>query len=815
MFDFLRGDFRFALRTLCKNLAFSLVAIATLALGIGANTAIFSVVDAVILRPLTYREPQQLFVIHEIVPKFAAMAPLVPVNAMHFREWRKTARSFDDLALLGGITLNLTGSGEPERLPAARVSYSLFQMLGVRPQLGRSFLREEDHPGRDRVVIVSDELWKSRFASDPNVIGRKIALDGDVYQIIGVLPASFHFPKLSQLYAMAISRQRPQLWKPFAVRDDELDDMGDFNFACIARLRSGVSPAQALSELNVLQANIAKQVPEKVELRAALVPLQIQITGRSRAGLELLLAAVAAVLLIACVNIANLLLTRATIRRREMAIRSVIGASGWRLLSPILVESLTLSSIGGFLGLGIAYCAIRLIVAHAPMDLPRIDEVHLDTRVLFFTLAISTFAGLLFALFPAWSLAKADPQEAMKSGSKGSTMGRGGGRLRSLLVGVEVGLSAMCLIAGGLLLHSFLNLLNVDKGFNAQHTIAVDLNMPERRYSDLEKRAAFLRSVLERVESLPGIISAGVSNMLPLSGEGGNNILGLEGTKLPLMERPIADIRQVNSDYFRTMGIRLRAGRVFGEGDRKSKVALVSAITAARLWPRQNPLGKRFRMGGDDNSPLIEVVGVISDVRSVSLNRGPSLTVYVPYWQRFYIEASLVAKTAIDPAAASSEIRRAIRQVDSEVPVPAFRTMGDVVSESVAQRRFQMNLILIFAFSAMLLVSLGIYGVVSYSVAQRTSEMGIRMALGAQSGNIRGMVLRQGLLPVTIGLGAGLVASFALSRALTSLLFGISTTDPTTILAVTALLVAVGAAATYVPAHRATRVDPITALHYE
>jgi len=491
-----------------------------------------------------------------------------------------------------------------------------------------------------------------------------------------------------------------------------------------------------------------------------------------------------------------------------------VGASRGRLVRQMLVESLVLAGVGGACGVAVAYEAIRIVVAYAPVDLARIDEVHFDARVVLFTLGISIFTGLLFGLFPAWRATQGDPQEAMRSVSRSMTAGRSSGRLRSLLVGLEVGLSAMCLIAGGLLLHSFVNLLHVDRGFDAERVVTVDLNLPDSRYPDLAKKVAFLRSTLEHVSSLPGVTSSGICNQLPLSGEGGNNLIAAEGTNLTLMERPLADIREVNPDYFRTMGIPLRAGRIFEESDRERNVALVSAVTAVRLWPGQNPIGKRFRSGAED-SPLIEVVGIAGDVRGVSLNKSPSLTVYMPYWKRFFHQASLAVKTAMDPHAAAPAIRAAIRQIDPELPVPEFRTMDNIVSESVAQRRFQMNLVLLFAAAAMLLASLGIYGVVSYSVAQRTNEMGIRMALGAQPGNIRRMVLGQSLLPVFAGLLAGVMASVALGRIMGSLLFGVSAWDPATISGVAATLLAVAAAATYRPVHRATHVDPASALRYE
>ncbi|HYW47231.1 MAG TPA: ABC transporter permease [Bryobacteraceae bacterium] len=814
MFDALLADLRFALRTLRKDPGFSAIAIATLALGIGANTAVFSIVDSVILRPLAYRDAARLYVIHEVVPRFSHIAPLIPVNAMHFLDWRQNVRSFEQMAMIGGFTINLTGSGEPERLPAARVTPGLFPMLGVQASLGRTFLEEEDQPGHDRVVLLNDELWKRRFGADPGVIGRRIMLDGNPYEIVGVLPPAFRFPKLSQLYAMTIAEERPQLWKPFGLRKDDLSPLGDFNYSVIARLGRGISASQALAELNAAQARMASQFPEKVELRAALVPLQEQITGRSRSGLELMLAAVAAVLLIACVNIANLLLGRASRRRREIAIRTAVGASRGRLVRQVLVESLLLAALGGVFGMALALAATRLIVANAPVDLPRLDEVHPDAHLLLFTLGISMLAGLFFGLFPAWRFARTNPQDAMQSAGRGRTATRSSGRLRSLLVGVEVGLSTMCLIAGGLLLHSFVKLLRVDGGFDAQRLVTIELALPGSRYTNSEQRVAFFTSLLERVEALPGVTAAGISNVLPLGGEGGNNLLRLEGTNLPLIERPLADVRRVNPDYFRTMGIPLRAGRFFTEADRDRKLAMVSAITAERLWPHQNPIGKRFREG-DDRSPLLEVVGVVGDVRGVSLSKAPSLTVYEPYWQRVWDRTSLVVKTASDPAAAAPAIRQAIRQADPDLPIPALRTMETMVAASVAQRRFQMDLVLLFAGAAMLLAGLGIYGVVSYSVTQRTNEMGIRMALGARPGNIQRLVLRQGMVPVAIGLAAGAAASIALGRLLGSLLFGITASDPVTIAGVVALLGAVAAAASYIPALRATHVDPSTALRCE
>jgi len=807
-------DLRIAWRAMRRNPGFSVVAIATLALAIGANTAIFTVVDAILLRPLGYGDESRLFVVHEVVPKFALLAPLVPVNAMHFLAWRKNVSGFEQVAMIGGISRNLTGSGEPQRLTGARVSPSLFPMLGARTQLGRTFLEEEDQPGRDNVVLLTDKLWRSRFAGDRNIVGRKILLDGQPYEVVGVLSPSFHFPRLNQLYAMKISDDQPEFWKPFAIKPDELEPLGDFNYICIARLRPGVTRSQALAQLEAAQAELARQAPEKIELHAALVPLQEQITSRSRRGLELMLLAVATVLMIGCVNIANLLLGRATSRKQELAIRSALGAGVRKLLQQMLAESFLLATIGGALGIAVAYAGLRLILARAPLDLPRLDEIHLDGRVLVFTVAISVLAGLICGILPAWRFAHSQPLLAMKAGSR-TTEGRSAGRLRTVLIGVEVGLSTLCLIAGGLLLRSLVNLFEVDKGFAAEKVLIVNLSLPDSRYREHADRNRFMKSLLDSVQASPGVVSAGISNMLPLSGEGGNNLISLEGTTVPFPERPLADIRGVNPEYFQTLGIALREGKIFAESDGDHKVCEVSALAAERLWPGENPLGKRFKIG-DPDGPFFEVAGVVADVRGVGLDRAPSLTVYVPYWQRrTYNGPSLAVKTAVDPLSASSAIRNIIRRIDSELPVPRFETMEQVVDESVAQRRFQMNLLLVFALTALLLASLGIYGVVSYSVTLRTNEMGVRMAIGARASDILKMILRQAMTPIAIGACAGLVVALIVGRLFAGLLYGVAPADAVTIGSVLLILGAVGTVASLIPALRASRVNPVTALRYE
>ncbi|MBZ5603114.1 MAG: ABC transporter permease [Acidobacteriia bacterium] len=809
------SDFRYALRTLGKNPAFAAIVVLILALGIGANTAMFSIVDGILLRPLPFRDPERLFAVQEQVPKFAYLSPSLPVSAHHLREWRKDWTSAEQVAIFNTYTANLSApGGDPEKLFVARATADLFPLLGVEAQIGRTFSKAEDAPGQDRVVVLTDELWRRRFHADPAVLRQKILLDGAPFQVIGVLPRGLHMPRVSQLQGLKFGDEDADLWKPVAIREEDLSALGDFNYAAIARLKPGVSARAALDQLNALQKSIIDRFsPEKIELRGLLVPLQEQITGRSRQGLLLMLGAVGAVLLIVCVNIANLLLSRSAGRRREFAVRAAIGASASRLIRQMLTESLALAILGGALGIGLAYGLLNVIVAKAPIDLPGAANVHIDARALAVAILLSIGSAALFGLIPAWRIARTDPNEDLKSNTRSNTDSRQGGRVRAMLVSFEVGLSTVCLVAAGLLLSSFVRLMNVDRGFEVERITTVDLNLPATRYAGTPQRSEFFRKLMEATRAIPGVRSVAMSNLLPLTGEGDNNMISLEGTTAPMLERPLADRRLVSEDYFRVLGIPLTAGRVFDRSDKRN-MAVISADTAARVWPGESPIGKRFHMG-DNDGPLFEVSGVVANVRSNGLQKGSTLTVYLPYWVRDQRDMSLAVRTVVDPAAVNSAVRAAIRQLDSELPVPQFRTMREIVSASVAQRRFQLDMVMAFAAIGLILASLGIYGVVSYSVEQRRGEMGIRMALGATASNLRTLVVRQGLAPVGIGLAAGLAVSIAAGRILSGMLFEVRLTDPVTLGGVALVLVAVAALACYVPAQRVTRADPLHALRYE
>jgi predicted permease len=813
--DTLRSDLRYALRRLAHDRGFAAIAVLTLALGIGANTSIFSVVNSVLIRPLAYADPQRLYVVRQVIPALSHLYPWVPVNGKHFLEWRKQCSSFDEIAVISPGDFNLTGVGTPERVGGASVSAGLFAVLGVEPRLGRAFLPQEDAPGHNQVVILADSLWRRRYGADPALVGKTIAVDGSPHVVVGILPSSFRFQgaPAPQGYFRTLAT-RTEVFKPLALNPADLDLEGDFDYGAVARVKAGVSPQRAEAELNVVEARLVAQTKDRTEVHALMSPLQEELVAQSRAGLLVLWAAVGAVLLIVCVNLGNLLLTRATGRTREIAIRAALGATRWRLVRQVLTESLLLSLAGGSWGTVLAVVAVRVFVNRAPIGLPRLDEVHVDWRLFGFALAVSVVTALLFGSLPAWKLTRADPYGSLKSASRTTTEGMRRVQLREILVAFEVGLSAVLLIVAGLLMNSFLKLINVDKGFETQRVLAVDVSLPSPRYQDHQKRIQFYQQVLARLKALPGVRSAGLVSRLPLAGEAWVDVISLPGDHRPVMERPMAPYRFVSPDYFQTVGIPLRQGRELNESDRNTHAVLVSERTARRVWPGQNPIGKQFRRG-DESKPPQEVVGVVGDIRGSSLQEEPTLMVYVPYWSEPRNEASFTIRTAMDPHSLGASVRRAVWSVDPDMPISDLQTLEEITADSVAPRRFQMLLTALFAGAALLLASLGIYGVVSYSVARRTNELGIRMTLGAKPADLLRMVLRQGLRPVGLGLIAGVAAALSLGRVVGSLLFGVKASDPLTYGAVVILLGAVAVSACWIPGRRAARTIPMEALRCE
>jgi putative ABC transport system permease protein len=804
----MRNEIRYAIRALWRDRAFAAMVVLSLAVGIGANTAIFSLVDGVLLRPPAYRDPDRLVAIDQIVPKFAKLYPALPVNPAILFEWRKQATSLESIGVMEPASVNLTGVGEPELLPGARVSSNIFAVLGIQPRLGRSFLEGEDPAGHDRVAILADSLWRRRFHSDPAIVGRKILLNGTPHEVVGVLPASFRFP-VGTGFAGLSSAAKTEVFRPLGYENDDLKlHFGVLNYWVTARLRPGVSISKARAELNVVQAGISATLPDNLDLHASVVPLQDYMAGDVRRGLVLLMAAVGAVLMVLWVNLANLSLVRAARRARDAAIRTALGASRGRLVRQSLVESLLLALTGGALGVGLAYGGLRALLAAAPIDLPRLNEVHVDLRVLLFALTVTLAAGAVLGILPALRSAAAAPYESLKSGSRTSTEGRRGLRIRNLLVSLEVGLSATLVVTAGLLISSFVRVMTVDKGFDVERVIALDMSLPSTKYPNDAPQAAFFRRVLDKAAAMSGVQSAALVSALPLEGETWIDIVGAEHDPRPLMERPSTNVRFISPGYFKTLRIPLRDGRDFEERDQGRKVTIISAGLAQRLWPGENPISRKLDSG-------LQVVGVTPDIRSTSLDHDPVNMMYIPYWQRAQRQGSLLVRTAMDPRGIAAALRSAIWAADSEVPIPEVRTLDQVMAKSVAQRRFQVMLVVLFAAAALALAAFGTYGVVSYAVARRTAEMGIRMALGAKRSDVLKMVLRQGMMPVLAGLAAGAMAALAVGRSLAALLFQVSPRDPMAFIAAAAVLLLVSLAACLVPARRATQVDPTEALRCE
>ncbi len=808
---------RYALRTLTRDSGFAAVAVFTLALGIGANTAIFSLINSVLLQAVPYSDADRLVTIEEVIPKLLSQFGPFPVNGRHFMEWRKQSKSFDQLAAIDARRLTLTGSGEPEQIAAAYVSANCFSMLGVQPAIGRNFLEEEDIQGHNHVAIVTDALWRRRFSANRGIIGQTILLDGTPHVVVGVLPPTFHFFANHDLSTLATLEPKADVFRPIAIKAEDIGLMGDFNFAAIGKLKSGVTREQAVAELNLIESRLVAQLDaaDRTELKASLTPLKEQMTGQSRRGLLVLLAAVGAVLLIVCVNLANLMLARAVARRRDAAIRTALGASRRDLIGHVLTESLLLSFTGGLLGLLAADWGVSLLVKAAPVDLPRLAEVHVDLTVLGFGLLLTVLTGVLAGILPAWRLSSAEPADALRTGGRSGTEGGQGLRVRNLLVASEVALSAMLLIAAGLLLHSFVRLMQLDKGFDTASVLAADITLPAARYKEEAMRAKTFDTLLPKIRAIPGVKAAGLVSVLPLEGEGWADAIAVEGERGgAVMERPIGNYRFVSPGYFAAMGIPILQGRVIEDRDRNSQPAVISGTVAKRLFHGDNPIGKRFRRGDDKEAPF-EVVGVVGDIPIASLQKSAGLLVYVPYWYRSRMKFSLVARTTMDPVLAAPALRAAVREVDSDVPLGEMRTMDQVVSHSIAPRRFQLGLVLLFAASALALASLGIYGVVSYMVAQRRSEIGIRMALGAEGSDVHRLILSQGLRPVVAGLALGILGALMLTRVLNSLLFQVSGYDPATFITVAAVLLGIATLACFIPSRRAVGADPSEVLRYE
>ena len=803
-------DIRFAARMIVRERALSAVVIAILALAVAANTAIYSVVDTVMFRPLPYKNPDNLVVVSRVIGTAPAAGT---VALVHFDEWRRSAASFESLALLSSPTLSVTGNGEPENVAGARVSATLFSTLGVNLQMGRAFSQDEEDR-HEHVAVLSDELWRRRFAGRPDAIGETTTINGIAYEVVGILPPAFSLP----IARPGGGVHRAQLWIPTDPAPFERDARSPvFNYSVVGRLTPGVSTAQAADELARLQQQLAALSLSGRVVPVAVWPLREQVASHYRLGLLVLWAAVGTVLLITCLNVANLLLARAVTRRREIAVRVALGASRMRILSQLLIESVTLSMIGGAIGVAAAFALLRVVLAFAPGDLPRVDEVHIDPRVLLFTSAIVLLNAILCGVGPALGTSRSAPQDAMRFDPRTASGGRQARRMRNLLVSVEVGLSVIALVVGMLLLRSFQEILHAERGFQSAEVVSVTVGLPPTRYP-APKRAAFLQEAVETLRDMRGVNAAGVSSVLPVAGDTGPG-LGLTPEGVAEPGQHTIWLRAVNGDYFGTLRIALFAGRSFVSQDATRSVAVVSRLTAERVWPGEQPVGQRFRLGPQTSElfkTVFEVVGVVGDVRGASLTSTFAETVYLPYWQdlSFITNWSFLVKTR-EASLVMPQIRTVLRNLDQELPIPAFRTLDSIVAGSLDQRRFQTALIVILGAAGLILAGLGLYGVVSYEISKRTTEIGIRIALGARQGVIQWLVVRQALGPLVVGLLLGAAASIGAQRVIAGLLFGVRVGDPVTTAGVLALLAMITLAACYGPARRATRIDPVRALRAE
>jgi predicted permease len=801
--EILFRDVRDAIRGIRRSPAFSLVAILSLAIGIGTNTAIFSLVDAVLLRPLAYDDPERIFIAREIDLGLFGQN-LLGVNPFHAREWAVSCPSVDDVGVFRTAAAQFTGDAEPSLVTASRITHNLLPVLGVQVSSGRGFRAEEEQPGNDRAVLLSDSFWRTRFNADPAVVGRTIQLDGEPHEVVGIVPASFRLP------ASGASNRRDDMFRPLVLEPDEIGRlMGNYNYGALVRLKAGATADRALAEMNVVQSRFPRQAGLRTELRAALIPVHEYVTSASRAGLWTLAAAVGAVLLIVCLNLANLLLARIVSRSREIAIRTALGASRGRLFSQTLTESLVLAVAGGAVGLLLAAGIVRAFLAAMPLELPRIDQVRVDTAVLAFACGLTILTGLVFGALPAWRLTRHDPREALRDGSHTITDSRRALRLREALIGLEVGVSVALLIVAGLLGTSLVRLLRVDTGFGIDHVLTVDVNLGASRYAEADAREQLLDRVLSRAGAIPGVEAAAIVTHLPVRGESWNDPIYLEGA--PRERKHSVNNRYASPGYFRVMNIAVRQGRAFDESDRGRGVAVLSEKAARILWPDDpSPVGRTF-VGEDDT--LKTLVGIVADVRA-ALQADPPATAYYPFWQRVPDGVTLVVRAA-ESSAISAAIRDVLRNEDSQLPIPVVRSMVEVVDRSVAQRRFQLTIMAIFGVAALLVSSLGIYGVVSYSVARRRNELGLRLALGAKRSRLLGLVIRQGMKPVIAGLVAGVAVALMVGRAIENLLFEVQPADPLTIASVTLVLLTVAVLACLIPARRAATTDALSALRFQ
>jgi putative ABC transport system permease protein len=805
-------DIRYGARSLLKHPGFTAIVVVTLAVGIGASSAIFSVVNTVLLRPLPYAQAERIVAIQELT----ADGKRVQVTPANFLDWRAQNTVFEQLAAILTRPANLALSDQAERIDLAMTSANFFSVFATQPERGRFFIPADEQAGHAPVVVLSHGLWQRRFAGDASLVGKPITLDGTSYTVVGIAPAGFQYPDKTDVWVPPF-----KLAPTVNERMDPTQVRGFGMLAAVALLRPGVSLVQASSEMETITARLRQQYPDSNNRRFnRVVSLHTHLVGETSPMLLLLFGAVSFVLLIACANVANLLLASAATRQKEMAIRAALGASRVRVVKQLLTESLMLAFAGGALGLLLAIWGVALMTKLLPRDFPRLAEINLDWQVLSFTLVASVLTGILFGLAPALQISKTDVQETLKESGRGSSGGRRHNRLRSLLIVGEVALSVVLLVGAGLLFRSFLQLQAVNTGFTPQQVLTMRLSPAGRSYRLDADYIAFYKQATERISAIPGVEAVGAINTLPLD-KGPTAGYRIEGRPLLTTDKwPGANYRCVSTGYFHTMNIPLVQGRAFSERDTETAplVMIVNQALANRDFPNENPVGKRISLGNNDakGQPVWwEIVGVAANVRSIELSEEALPEFYTSSLQDSFSNMFVVVRTSVEPTSVAAAVRRAPAEVDKSASVSDVKTMEHIVNDAVTQPRFNLFLLGLFSGIALLLSAAGIYGVTAYSVTQRTHEFGIRMALGAQVGDVLRMIIRQGMLLISAGIAIGLIASFALTRLLRTLLFGVSVTDPLTFVAITLLLALVALLACYIPARRATKVDPLVALRYE
>ena len=809
-------DIRYGVRSLLKRPGFTAIAVITLALGIGANTAIFSVVNATLLRPLPFADPDRIVMAWGYLPKLAHASDKFPSSAGNYLGLQKQTQTLQELAAFRQWSWQLTHAGDPEQLQGVRVSANFFEALGARPVLGQTFTREQDQEGASPVAIISHRLWQREFAGDKGVVGKSLTLNGRTVTVVGVMPPDFEFPGTANMIPGLQFATKNDIWLPLAMSADEQKNQGSLNLAVLGRLKPGVTIAQAENELRTIQASLPLGT---IGYTVNLIPLQKQMVGNIQRLLLVLLATVVFVLLIACANVANLLLARASSRRKEMAIRGALGAGRWRIIRQLLTESILLSTSGGLLGFLLAIWATPLLVSFIPEKVPRIHEINVDLRVLGFAFLISIVTGIVFGLAPALQTSRIDLNESLKEGARGTTGGLRQNRLRAFLIVSEVSLAVILMIGAALLTKSFVRLIDVKPGFDPSHTLTMEValpTLPPSKYANDAEQSAFFHQVLDRLKQSPGVTAAGAVLSLPLTGAEESTDIFIEGRpKVTADQRPNADYTIVTPGFFEALRMPLLRGRQFTDLDARDApgVIIINDALARRYWPNEDPLGKRFTVGFE-KSPR-EIVGIVTTIKQTTLSSGDRSAMYLPHLQRPTGGMSIVIRTNGDPMSLVALARTEIHAVDPKIPVTNIRTMDKIFSASIEQQRFSMLLVGLFGSLALLLAGIGIYGVMGYAVTQRKHELAVRMALGARASQVRQMVLKDGLALALLGVTIGVAGAFALTRLMSSLLFEVNPTDAPTFIAVAVLLLIVALLASYIPARRATKVDPLVALRYE